>query len=1209
MSEPLVPLTFPLDGVRLIEASAGTGKTWTIAALYLRLVLGHGAPALWPPRILVVTFTRAATAELRERIRARLVEAATAMRGNATDDALLQELLASYANEPARADAARRLEIAAQWMDEAAIHTIDAWCQRMLAEHAVASRTPFGLTLVADETELVADAVRDYWRAEAYALDAAQAQALRAVAATPNDLARLVAPLLQRGGDARVVGIDAPAASLRDTIAQREAAIAALRDGWHARADALEALLHGLIDAKRVNGSMLQRRHCDPWIAHLHAWADGAEAEPLPVGKAADRLTRAGINEALKPGAPPLAHDASELLDTLAALPDALERLDLKPRVIAHALGWVRARLAAEKRRLAVAGFDDVKRRLADAVSADDGAPLRDAIAGQYPIALIDEFQDTDPAQWRLFRAIYAGRGDTGLFLIGDPKQAIYGFRGADIRTYLDAGAAARPPHYTLSTNHRSSAALVAAVNRVFAYGETWPRGAFAFDGALRFHDVEAAGRKTRFVDDARSPALTFWLHDDGVAVPSGAYQARMARACAAQIAAQLVRAGERRCGMVDAEGGYTPLAAADIAVLVRNVAEARAMQSALADRGLRCVYLSDRDSVFASDEARDMLRWLRAVAEPGVERPLRAALATATLGLSWDELDRLNRDEVHWEACVERFRDLHRLWRGAGVLAMLQRLLHEFGVPARLLAANGGERALTNLLHLAELLQHAAQTLDGEAALVRHLAESIAWIDEAQTAEEAIVRLESDAGLVKLVTVHKSKGLEYPLVYLPFACSFKDASRSPYRLSYDADGALVVDLARADGDRDDDARLQEDLRVLYVALTRARYACWLGVAPVTRGQNKSPLVHRSALGYLLSGGEPIAAGGELAQRLARLAGDCDAIAVVAPPQSDAQVAPAAAPDLAPARRYQAAPLPRWWIASYSALRIGGEAAPAAPDTAGEDNLVEQAGADARVRGATPPAAAPDLPLADFPKGPAAGTFLHGLLEWAAEKGFARSATASPEAHDMIARRCLTRGWRDWIRPLDAWLPMFLRQPLALPGAEPVCLAALGDGDRYQAELEFWFEAHDVDPRRLDALVALRTLGGVERAPLDADRLNGMFKGFIDLVFEHDGRWYVADYKSNWLGREIGDYAAPALAASIAQHRYEMQYCLYLLAVHRQLRARLPDYDYDRHIGGAVYVYLRGVDGGAHGVHVERPPRALIEAMDALFAGQVRDGR
>lgn len=1206
MSEPLVPLAFPLHGLRLIEASAGTGKTWTIAALYLRLVLGHDAPALWPPQILVVTFTRAATAELRERIRARLVEAAAVMRGNAEGDALLQELAALYTNEPARAEAARRLEIAAQWMDEAAIHTIDAWCQRMLAEHAVASRTPFGLTLVADETELVAEAVRDYWRAEAYVLDAAQAQALRDVVATPHDLARVLAPLLQRGGDARVVGIDAPAASLRDTVAQREAAALALRDGWSAAADTIEAFLSRLLADGLAEAKTLRLADCAKWLNHLRAWSRGEADAPLPTDTARERLAPDGIAAKLKPGKTVA---MPREVEALAALPDALERLALKPRVIAHALVWVRARLAAEKRRLAVAGFDDVKRRLADAVSAADGAPLRDAIATQYPIALIDEFQDTDPAQWRLFRAIYAGRDGVGLFLIGDPKQAIYGFRGADIRTYLDAGAAAQPPHYTLSTNHRSSAALVAAVNRVFAHGETWPRGAFAFDGALQFHAVDAADRSQRFVDDGQAPALTFWLHDDGAAVPSGAYHVRMARACAAQIAAQLVRAGEGRCGTVDAEDRYTPLVAADIAVLVRNVGEARAMQTALADRGLRCVYLSDRDSVFASDEARDMLRWLRAVAEPGAERPLRAALATATLGLSWDDLDRLNRDEAHWEACVERFRDLNRLWRGAGVLAMLQRLLHESGVPARLLAADSGERALTNLLHLAELLQHAAQTLDGEAALVRHLAESIAWVDEAQTAEEAIVRLESDAGLVRLVTVHKSKGLEYPLVYLPFACSFRDPSRTPYRLSYDANGALVVDLARPDGERDDDARLQEDLRVLYVALTRARYACWLGVAPVTRGQNKSPLVHKSALGYLLSGGVPIAAGGELAQRLAQLADGCDAIAVCAPPESDARVALASEPDLAPARRYTATPLPRWWIASYSALRIGGEAAPAAPDTAGEDTLVEQAGADARVRGATPPVAAPDLPLVDFPRGAAPGTFLHGLLEWAAENGFARSATASPEAHDMIARRCLTRGWRDWIRPLDAWLPMFLRLPLALPGAEPVCLAALGDGGRYQAELEFWFEAHDVDPRRLDALVVAQTLGGIDRAPLEADRLNGMFKGFIDLVFEHDGRYYVADYKSNWLGRELGDYAAPALAASIAQHRYEMQYCLYLLAVHRQLRARLPDYDYDRHIGGAVYVYLRGVDGGSHGVHVERPPRALIEAMDALFAGEVRHGR
>lgn len=1213
--EPLVPLAFPLSGVRLIEASAGTGKTWTIAALYLRLVLGHGAPPLWPPQILVVTFTRAATAELRERIRARLVEGAAVLRGEVPGDPLLAEIATSYADAAARAEAARRLDVAAQWMDEAAIHTIDAWCQRMLAEHAVASRTPFGLTLVADESELIAEAVRDWWRAQAYPLDAAQALALRDVAATPDALARELAPLVRRGGHAHVVGVEAPAESLRETIARRDAEALALRDGWVEAADAIEAFLASLVADGLAEGKALRLADYTKWLAHLRAWSRGEADAPLPTDTARERLTPDGVAAKLKPG---IVVAMPPDLERLAELTDALDRLALKPRVIAHALGWVRARLAAEKRRLAVAGFDDVKRRLADAVVAAEGAPLRAAIAQAYPVALIDEFQDTDPAQWRLFHAVYGGRDDTGLFLIGDPKQAIYGFRGADIATYLDARAAACSPHYTLSTNHRSDAALVGAVNRLFDHGARWPRGAFAFGDALEFRPVDAAGRTQRFVDDGNAPALTFWLHDDGAAMPSGAYRERMARACAAQIAAQLNRARDGRCGYVDADGGFMPLAAADIAVLVRDVTEARAMRAALAARGLRCVYLSDRDSVYASDEARDLLRWLRAVAEPGAERPLRAALATATLALSWNALDLLNRDEVHWEACVERFRELHRVWRSAGVLAMLQRLLHEFAVPARLLA-EGNERALTNLLHVAELLQQAAQTLDGEAALVRHLAEAIAWVDEADTAEDAIVRLESDAGLVKLVTVHKSKGLEYPLVYLPFACSYRDASRAPYRLSYDADGALVVDFRPRDAVRDDAARLQEELRLLYVAVTRARHACWLGVAPLTRGQNKAPLVHRSALGYLLSGGEPIAAGGELAALLSPLVGDGeksvlssplagDGVTVCAPPDSNERVDAIAPPELAPARRYAAPPLPRWWIASYSALRIGDDGVAAAPDTAGEDNLVEQAGADARVRGATPLAAAPDMPLADFPKGPTAGTFLHGLLEWAAEQGFARSAKTSIEMHEMIARRCQTRGWKEWIAKLDAWLPAFLRQPLALPDAAPTCLAALGDGDRYQAELEFWFEARHVDPRRLDALVTAATLGGVARAPLEADTLNGMFKGFIDLVFEHDGRWYVADYKSNWLGQDYADYAPPGLASAILQHRYEMQYCLYLLAVHRQLRARLPDYDYDRHVGGAVYVFLRGVDGGANGVHVERPSRALIEAMDALFAGDA-DGR
>ena len=238
-----------------------------------------------------------------------------------------------------------------------------------------------------------------------------------------------------------------------------------------------------------------------------------------------------------------------------------------------------------------------------------------------------------------------------------------------------------------------------------------------------------------------------------------------------------------------------------------------------------------------------------------------------------------------------------------------------------------------------------------------------------------------------------------------------------------------------------------------------------------------------------------------------------------------------------------------------------------------------------------------------FPRGPSAGTFLHGLLEWAGEEGFARVAEDAELRADTLARRANRRGWEGQIAALEQWLPELLTTPLPVPDsndgeAAPLRLDAL---DGYRVELEFWFAAHRVNTRRLDALVSAHTLGGRPRPALEPDTLNGMLKGFIDLVVEHEGRFYVLDWKSNHLGADDAAYTEAAMGEAVLEKRYDVQYCLYLLALHRLLAARLPDYDIERHLGGALYVFLRGTRAPSRGVHAERPPSELILALDALF--------
>src|SRR5476651_1843056 len=1209
-------LRFPLRGSQLIEASAGTGKTFTISALYLRLVLGHGGDEsgfgreLLPPQILVVTFTDAATKELRERIRIRLAEAARFFREEIEEpDALIAELRDQYSPEQ-WPGCANRLDIAAQWMDEAAVSTIHSWCQRMLREHAFDSGSLFTQTLETDHSDLLGEVLRDYWRLFCYPM---HDDALNWVRKNWSGPAALMPRVRALFGSERPTGESRePAELINACLQERREALVSLKAPWQQWAAELRDICLQAVAAKAVDGRKMQARYFEPWFEKISAWAADETLEQLDIGTGFTRLTPDGMAEAWK-GEPPN-HPGIDAMATLKASLDALPTPDAA--VLQHAAGWVGKRFEEEKRRRAEMGFDDMLIRLNAALQADGGERLASVIREQFPVALIDEFQDTDPVQYSIFDSIYRieeNHLDSGLFLIGDPKQAIYAFRGADIYTYLRARQSTTGRHHTLGTNFRSSHAMVEAVNHVFQRAEKG-RGAFLFrepDGTnpVPFQSVLSQGRKEQLqVNGQTLPALSLWHLPTDQPISSVLYRQQLAASCASQIVALLNGGQQGSAGFLHADASFNGVLPSDIAILVRDGKEAQAVRAELAARGVRSVYLSDKDSVFAAQEAHDVLAWLKACAEPDSERTLRAALACITLNLSLDELERLNQDELAWESRVMQFRGYRAIWRSQGVLPMLRRLLHDFELPQALVLRHDGERVLTNLLHLSELLQQAAAELDGEQALIRHLSEHLAL--SGQAGEEQILRLESDEQLVKVVTIHKSKGLEYPLVFLPFICSSKpvDGSRLPLHF-HDEQGNSQISLKPTAAliEQADDERLAEDLRLLYVALTRAQHAIWLGVTDLKRGNASSSMLHRSALGYLLGGGAALTESAGLGHWLRQLAAEHGALSVQAvpeptadtfsPPRNDATLL---AP-LMPKRRAAE----NWWIASYSALRIGdtittgGDESPDSPQAQqlfDDERIDPEAPREVLVSGGD---------IHRFPRGPNPGTFLHGLLEWAGIEGFPAAASNPQLLEDAIARRCNRRGWEGWIVTLRDWLQHLLNLPLRLAsGEQPVSLSGLDKPNQYRIEMEFWFSCHKVDVAQMDALVRRYTHKNAPRAAAQTVSLNGMFKGFIDLTFEHEGRYYVADYKSNWLGVDDSAYTEQAMEQSILDNRYDLQYVLYLLALHRQLKARLPDYDYDRHVGGALYLFLRGTRAASQGVYFARPPRELIERLDRLFQGK-----
>ncbi|MFQ1224181.1 exodeoxyribonuclease V subunit beta [Klebsiella pneumoniae] len=1171
-AESLDPLRLPLIGERLIEASAGTGKTFTIAALYLRLLLGLGGEAAYPRAIsveelLVVTFTEAATEELRGRIRSNIHELRIACLRGESDNPLYSALLAEIADKD---DAAKTLLLAERQMDEAAVFTIHGFCQRMLSLNAFESGMLFEQQLIEDESRLRYQACADFWRRHCYPLTRDIAAVIHDVWKGPRDLLKSLDRWLQ-GEAPQLKSPPAPNETLAERHQQIIARIDSLKQQWREQVGEIEGVLENSgLDRRKFN-----RGNQGKWMEKMNAWAQ-EETLSYQLPDALEKFAQSFLLERTKAGGEPPVHPLFSAVESLLA-----SSLTLTDLVLARAMVEIRDAVAREKRRRGELGFDDMLSRLDEALRGDSGETLASAIRQRFPVAMIDEFQDTDPQQYRIFRRIWRRQPETALLLIGDPKQAIYAFRGADIFTYMKARGDVAA-HYTLDTNWRSSPGMVGSVNRLFSLSDN----PFMFH-EIPFLPVKAAAKNKglRFtVDAADVPAMNVWLMP-GDTVGSGDYQTFMAQLCATQIRDWL-SAGQR--GRVLLWRGETsrPVQASDITVLVRNRLEAAQVREALQTLGIPSVYLSNRDSVFETLEAQELLWLLQAVLAPERENTLRSALATSMFGLTALDIENLNQDEQAWDALVEEFSEYRQIWRQRGVMPMLRALMTARHIAENLLATRGGERRLTDILHISELLQEAASQLESEHALVRWLAQHIAEPDSNATSQQ--MRLESDKHLVQIVTIHKSKGLEYPLVWLPFIARFRKQDQAFY---HDRETfAAVLDLGQDEASLElaEAERLAEDLRLLYVALTRAVWHCSLGVAPLSSRKSGNSDFHLSALGRLLQAGEAMDAAG-LAARLADFChGD---IALQRPGELDLTPwqAPAATIPRLSARELQRRIADDWRVTSYSGLQQHG--------FSGGQDLLPRLDVDAAGVGEV--VEEPQLTPHQFPRGAAPGTFLHSLFE---ELDFTQ-----PVPEGWMAEKLQLSGFdAQWAPVLTDWLGGVLKT--RLPGPD-IALNQLAARDK-QVEMAFYLPiAQLLTAERLDALIRQYDPLSADTPPLDFRQVRGMLKGFIDLVFRHEGRYYLLDYKSNWLGEDREAYTRPAMEQAMRAHRYDLQYQLYSLALHRYLRHRLADYDYDRHFGGVIYLFLRGMDGqeGGQGIFTTRPVRPLIDGLDQLFAGETQE--
>jgi exodeoxyribonuclease V beta subunit len=1217
MRDPFLELE--LDGLRLIEASAGTGKTFTLATLVTRLVIERG---LRVGQILAVTFTEAATQELRERLRQRLVLAARI----AADDpgveagsdagavAITRTLIQARLQHEDTSSLRRRLQRAAREIDLAAVFTIHGFCARVLSEHALETSQPFiAPEMIGSDRELRAEVAADLWRS--LGTDPVSAELLQAHwSAGPEALANDLAALLHAPRLLPPPAVDAP-----DPLPTLQLAAAALRaafvqhgDNTRERLDT--ALAAGVIDGRKARKPSYEKA----W----HSLADGMAIGEWSreSGSHLDKLTPQRLRECAKAGREnelPESPLFAAVADWFAAATARDEWLDARGIALLHRVRAEAAiRMANLKRVRRVQTYDDLIDGVHTALDGEHGAALAAQLRAQYAVALVDEFQDTDPRQWAIFARVFGPRPDMAgsLFLIGDPKQAIYRFRGGDVHTYLAAAdqAAAAPP---LVHNFRSRPALLRALAALYARA-----GADAFvDTRIRFLDVHAGGSVADgdyLRHGQHAPALTVRVlppPGDGRKAAHWSSPESRALATHACVAAIHEVLSDARGGHANVDGH--PVQPGDIAVLVRMHAEAAQMQAALIAAGIPAV-AAGRQSLFATEQAMELLALFDALLQPGDDRRLRAAVATVLIGLDGAAIARFDQDEAWQRDWQLRAMGWRERWQRHGPLALVTDLCAHHA--PRLLALLDGERRLTNLLQLAEALQEADARALGVQGLVDWLRVCITDADAFDETQQ--LRLESDARRVQIVTLHKSKGLEFPLVFLPFVGIGKEAKHGHYCEYQAADPGseggeasgrvlqLKTDRVAAGALSWDDARARaaieergEDARLLYVGLTRAQHALWLATGPL-----------------YAAGLTPLAAMlGEAATLRTVTDGDVQIDDSGLPPSRLAPLSPAPTGVLPPTRDAGRVLSRDWWVYSFTQLTNAASGADTAVETMRNDGI--ERGADDE-----PEALSAVVELGEGVRdlrfsGSRFGNVLHTALEHVDFAAWREWRDGPPPSGQDAPLRAALRGegYADAdIEDGVAVLAALVGHTLTVRLPEGVCLCDVPENAR-RVEMEFHFAMR---PTSVEAVLATLHAHGVlrDRHAFGARRmLEGLMTGKIDLVYMHNegmhtngmhaggdqpGRYYLLDYKSN----RLPAYDEASLDQAMADGEYTLQALIYTLALHRWLRFRLGDaYEYERDFGGVRYLFCRGLDaanGAAPGVYARQPPSALVVALDALFA-------
>ena len=1139
----------PLLGRQFIEASAGTGKTFAITNLYIRALLGRGISApINVEKILVLTFTNAATDELNNRIRKRTIEAKRVFSGAKTDDEFLIEL--RNTSDDREADL-KLLTAASLLMDNASILTIHAFCARVLNELSLETGKLFNQKRETAIDDLLIQAAEDTFRKMILRLPSFEQKLALKIWANPAALVRLMRPFLFR---TKVI-FEPPMVNFTVEFNRIVGVIEQIKNLW------VEANIAEQISQSGFRKGSKPLTRLDS-VTYLCGSEETIEIDHEMWGiYNTDKLNKLLTKSGELPK-----HSIFSLIDDVWEARTIINQI--KINLWHRAAKSMKTIIADIKTQTNELSLDDLLTELWTAIATSEGLPK--LLVKKWPIALIDEFQDTDNLQYDIFSRIYQTESPSCLLFIGDPKQAIYQFRSADIYTYLNAKQAANNIH-TLSTNWRASEPLVKTINYLFGQNQIFGEKEISYQA----NDCpkKASTMKVMIGGKTTVPCQIRLFENKEPLTKQRAVELCMADA--AENIVSLLNPSEKKKATINQK----PISAGQIAILVRSRNEAIAAQAALSLRGVKSVYLT-QDSVFLPETAQDLSLILEAVIDPSNERSIKVALATRLLSISAKEIDEINKHSDAQQRLHTEFKEYQEIWASQGIASMIHALIERRQIAEQWLHRPNGERELTNLRHLAELLQQRSSLVPGMSLL-------LGWFkrekigSELRSEQDNQIRLESDEDLVKIVTIHAAKGLEYDVVMIPFA-TFKSSERKNEPALYhqkDSSGYItrlnftptnqVLALAEKE-------KHEEDMRLLYVAITRARYLVYLGIPYIKN-------VASTAAGQLFKlsscdNSHFVGIKDKLPKALFHVCSLIDSPITYL----------RRAVDGAELKRPPRPPIlnDSWLIHSYTGINrrfnrqddINEESAMVGYSD--DEHMTHISAKDAIVDTFT------------FPRGKHIGIALHGLLE---EIDF----SSSDKVIGTVCRRYAVRLGLSQ-EQCDGMLVSWIRNILMTPLGCGFSLSEINGKDRI-SEMEFHFPF--VMNTELVDLVKKRGYLANAKSDQNID-LSGVMTGLIDLIVRFNNKYYIIDYKSNFLGNSFNNYTQVNLQKIIIDHRYDLQYLIYSLALHRYLKAQIMNYDYGSTFGGVRYLFLRGMRGSQNnlsGVFSDLPPSELIEELDTMM--------